>query len=161
MPATPISRATRFYHVGLTKVIFMANVANKAAPTRTEINAGTDLSGDLADWAGWTITSGQIDTPDLASRYTGRIAGRLEVDDSSITMYASQNGADVRTILPRGTAGFLMIADGGDVPGNRADVFPVVVTSNAKQRSMGDDAGTLQVSFAITAEPAENVTIPA
>lgn len=162
MPATPLAPATRFYHAGLTKVIFIPGaLGNKAAPTRTEINSGTDLSGDIADWSGWAVRSNEIATPDLGSRFTSNIDGRTQADQSTLTLYADEGGDDVRTLLPRGTTGHVLIADGGDVPGNRADVFPVKVRGLPKERSVGDEAGRITVEFSITAEPAENVVLPA
>ena len=161
MPASKLAKATRYFNPEITKFIFLPACANIAAPTRAEINAGTDLSDDIADIDGWMISSGTIDTPDLGSRFTSKIGGRLEVEDSSLTMYADVAGVDVRTLLPRLTKGAMLVADGGDVAGRKADNFPVEVLMNGKGRSTGDDAATLQVGFTITASPAENVTIPA
>ncbi len=161
MPAPNIAPATRYFDPELTRVIFLPACANIAAPTRAEINAGTDLSNEVFDVDGWTITSGTIDTPDLGSRFTSKIGGRLNVDDSSLTMYADRAGVDVRSLLYRGRTGFILWADGGDVAGYKADNYPIEVISNGKNRSVGDDAKTITVTVTISRSPAENVTIPA
>lgn len=161
MAATPIATVNRFFPTGTTKYIFTVSVANKSAPTRSEINAGTDLSPEINEVDGWQVTSELIDVPDLNSRFTSKIPGRTSADDSSITFYADPSGSDARTLFPRGATGFILRMDGGDVPGRKMDVFPVTVSSVPKEMGTGDDAGTLQVMFAITSEPAENVTIPA
>jgi hypothetical protein len=92
--------------------------------------------------------------------FTAQITGRTTAPQSSLTFYADEVGDDIRAVLPRGTSGYLMFADGGLVSGSAADVVPVKVASVGKQRSVGDDPATLTVMFAITSEPAEDVVIP-
>lgn len=161
MPATPIAASDRFFHRGKTKVYAVTTIANILSPTRGELNAGADLSVEVADWSGWTITSGEIETPVLSSVFTSKIGGSLDIEESSITLYADKEGTDVRSLLPRDTNTHIVILDGGDVAGNKMDVFKVRVRSVGKGRSLGDEAGTVIVSFSVTAEPAENVTVPA
>lgn len=160
MAATPISAASRYYRKGTTKIYFLTAAADYTSPTRAEMDAGTDLSGEVADISGWQVTSAFVDTPDLASRFTSKIPGDINADDSSLNFYASSDSMDVRTLLPRDTTGFILILDEGDVTGHTMDVFPVTVGSAPKLRTLTDPA-MLQVNFAITAVPAENVTIPA
>jgi hypothetical protein len=101
-----------------------------------------------------------VDTPDLKSRFTSQIPGRVSAEASSLTFYADKGGDDVSQVLPRDTEGFIYFMDGGDVPGDLADLFDVTVSSNSKTRS-ADGAVVRVVSFAITAEPNEGLTIPA
>lgn len=160
--ATPaLSSSTRYFDPEITKVYFVATIADKAAPTRVEMDAGVDLSGEIADLSGWVVSGAQINTPDLGSRFTSSIPGRTNAEDSSLTFYSDQAGVDVRAELPRDTAGFVLWLDGGDVAGNLMDVYPVRVLSNGKMRSVGEEAARIQVQFSITSEPAENVTVPA
>jgi hypothetical protein len=162
MAAPAITASTRYTARGSTKVYWVATISSKAAPTRGELNAGTDLSTQVMDAEGWSVESEQIETPDLATRYTSTIPGSITAEDSSLTMYASKNGVDARALLPRDAVGFIVWLDGGDVAANKMDVFPVTVSSVSKQRSAsGEDADTLVISFAITSEPAENIAVPA
>ncbi|TQS29128.1 hypothetical protein [Microbispora sp. KK1-11] len=161
MAATPITASTRYINPGVTVVLWLPSVANKSAPTRAEINAGTDLSREIADNSGWQTTSNQSDAPDMGSRFTGKVAGRISADDSSLTTYASKNGIDSRQLMPRDATGFVAWMDGGDVAGQPMDVFPVTVSSVSKPRSVGDEVARIVHQFAITSQPAENVTIPA
>lgn len=161
MAATPIAAATRYINPETTKVLWLPALANKNAPTRAEINAGTDLSGDVADNSGWMVTSNQSDAPDMGSRFTGKVAGRISADDSSLSMYASKNSVDARSLMPRDTAGFVLWLDGGDVPGQKGDAFPVTVSSVSKPRSVGDEPARITFQYAVTSQPAENFTIPA
>ena len=162
MPATPISAITKYTSRGATRIVWCTTVANPAAITRSEINAGTDLSTQVADASGWSVSSSQIETPDLDSRYTSTIPGIITADDSTLVMYMDREGVDARTLMARDTVGFLVIMDGGDVAANKCDVFPVTVSSVSKMRSVaGDNADTMTFSYAITSQPSENVAVPA
>lgn len=161
MPATAVAASVRFTARGLTKCYWVATIANKSAPTRSELNAGTDLSPQLADASGWSVSSEMIPTPDLATRYTSTIPGSITAEDSSLTLYMSKDGVDSRTLMARDAVGYIVWLDGGDTASYKADVYPVTVSSVSKQRSVsGEDPDTLVFSYAITAQPAENVTVP-
>ena len=161
MAAPNITASTRYARFGVTRVVYALTVSNYNSPTRAEINAGTDLSTEVAEIGGFQVNSGFIDAPDLATSFTSKISGRTSSDDSSLTMYASVNSVDVRTLLPRGTVGYLMWFDEGDVPGRKFDVYPITVGSVAKERTTDDTPARLVVQVAITRVPAENVTVPA
>jgi hypothetical protein len=155
-------KSNRYIDPGVTKIYYLPSCANPAAPTRAEITAGTDLSNEVAAAAGWTLTGAEVATPDLGDDFDSKIPGKLSVDDSSLTFYADKAGADVRTVLPRTTTGFILIADGGDVAGNKADNFPIRVRSVGKVRNVeGSAAKVLTVSFSVTDKPSEDVSIPA
>lgn len=160
--ATPaLTASNRYFDPELTRIYFVASIASKSAPTRAEMNAGVNVTGEVAEISGFTTSSEQIATPDLASRYTSQIGGRTSAEDSSLTFYADQQGDDVRATLARGTTGFLLFLDGGDVEGNKMDCYPITVISVGKMRSVGDEAARLQVQFSITSEPAEDIEVPA
>jgi hypothetical protein len=160
MPASALTSSLRYFRPDTSAVVFASAVANKNSPTRAEINAGTELAGEIVEISGFQTTSESLPTPDLASRFTSSIPGRITAEDSSITFYASSNSVDVRGLLPRDTAGFLLFMDEGDISGRKGDTFPVKVGSLAKDRSMEDPA-RIVISFTITSEPGENWTVPA
>lgn len=158
--STPITPSTRYYRRGVTKVLWLPAVANIAAPSRPEINAGTALEGETGAMAGWQTTSATVPTAALGSRFTPTVPGEITAAESSLTLWASKDGNDVRTLLVREARGFIVWMDEGDVPTQTCDVFPVQVTSQAKVREM-DTAAQIMVQFSITAEPSENASIPA
>ncbi|MEI5520658.1 hypothetical protein WB388_08590 [Streptomyces brasiliscabiei] len=160
MVATPISASTRYIPPGTRQYYFVPSIAAKSAPLRAELDAGTDLTGEVAEVSGFQTTSESTDTPDLGSRFTSKIPGRITADDSSITLYASEDSQDVRQLLPRDTAGFVVQFPEGDVAGRTMDVFPVKVSSAPKETSI-EDPGKIMVQFTVTSEPAENLTVPA
>jgi len=161
MPATPIPKSTRFYTVGRTQCYFLPTIAAAdLVPTRTELDAGTDLTREIAEMDGWSTESEKIETPDMVSRFVSSIPGAITAEDSSISFYASENSEDAREVFPRDTAGFIVWMDSGDVADATMDIYPVQVASAPKVRSM-DEATLIRVDFNITQEPVENVTIPA
>jgi hypothetical protein len=105
MAAPNITPTTRFFAVGITRVVYCASVSVKSAPTRAEINAGTDLSNEINATNGWSVGSNLIDAPDIGTTFTSKVIGRTESPDSSLTMYQSLTTADIRSVLPRGTTG--------------------------------------------------------
>lgn len=162
MSATPITASQRYINPGVTKIVFADAVADKNTPTRSEINAGTDLTREVQGADGWTTESEQVETKDLDTEFTGSIPGRTSAKDSSLTFYADETGTDARSLLSRGTPGFVMIFDGGDIPNRKMRVFPVRVSSVGMPIDVeGKDAAMVEIAFAITSEPAENVTVPA
>jgi hypothetical protein len=162
MVASNIAASTRYINPETTDIYFVTSISSKAAPTRAELNAGTNLVGENSASEGWNISAEQVPTPDMGNLFTGSIPGRLSAEDSSLTMYADLEGVDARTLMPRGTNGFIVWLDGGDVAGYLMDVFPVRVASLGKTRSVeGSEAAVIDIMFSITSAPAENVTIPA
>lgn len=160
MPITPNTPAaiTRYFAVGITDVLWCPSIATQSAPTFAELDAGTDLARDLADWSGWTVSTAFIDTPDIKTRFVSQLPGRITAEASSITFYSDRLSADLRDLMPRDTIGYIVIADGG-LASAVGDVFKVQVASVPKIRSM-DNAAQIKFDFAILTEPSEDVTLP-
>lgn len=158
---TPLATSTRYFDVGTTKIYFLDTIAaGTLIPTRSEITAGTDLTGEVADMEGFSVTAEEIEVPDFASLFTSKIGGRTSADDSSMTFYASKSGTDVRQELPLGTNGYIVFMDGGDVTGQSMSIYPVRVRSTPMQRSTSD-AARVQIQFSITRPPKEFAATPA
>src|SRR5512144_1995383 len=115
MPPSPLSATTRYIPPGVRKIYFVTTISNYLSPTRGELNAGIDLSNEVAEVSGFTVTSDTTDTPDLSGRFVPVIAGRIKADSSSLSFYASSNSSDVRTVLPRDTVGYIVMLWEGDV----------------------------------------------
>jgi hypothetical protein len=160
MPIAPSKTptTTRFFQRGLSKAIFCPTMVDYKAPTFAELNAGTDLSDELADWNGWSTKTNFIDTPSLGTTFDGKIIGTSVADDSSLTLYVDRLGVDSRVILKEGVTGFMVFLDNG-LTSTKGDIFPCAVGGTPKQRSLSA-ATTRRVDFAITRKPAEDVTIP-
>lgn len=159
MPA--LQASTRFFMPEVSVVLYAATIADIQNVTRAELDAATDLSGEIAELNGFLPTSNFLDTPDLKHRFVSKIGGRISIADSSITFWASQDGDDIRQLQHRNDRAFLLFLDGGDVPGQPMDVYPIQVASVGKQRTTSEQGAQVVITYAITAVPAEDVEIPA
>src|SRR5215831_3930326 len=159
MAAPAITASSRYIPEGVTHYYWVASIATYTSPTRAELNAGTDLTNEIAATGNWGIISGSIDAPDLATLFTAQIAGKVTIDGPTIDMYADSTSTDVRTLLPRGTVGNIVKFPEGDVTGRKMDVFPVKVLAQAKPTALTNPS-VIQLQFAVTKIPAENVTVP-
>lgn len=158
---TPIPVADKFINAGVTTVYFIPAIEDVQAPTRAELDAGTDLTDEVTATSGWQVSSANVTYNPLGTTFTPSIPGRTTVEDSSLTLPQDMNGEDVREVLPRGTTGFVVIMHGGDVEDGPMDVWPVRVSSLGKSISTeGTEVASIVVSFAIPSEPAESVAIP-
>jgi hypothetical protein len=163
MAATPISATTRYIPEGVTHFYWLTACADISAPTRSELDAGVDLTPEVAAMGNWGVTSAAVDAPDLKSRFVPQVPGLITIDGPTLSVYLSEedDAADVRSVLPRDTEGFMVKFPEGDVSGNTLDVFPCKVASLAKPTALGGTVAVAELTFTVTAEPAENVTVPA
>jgi hypothetical protein len=161
VPATPLNIAEKFSALDGLELVWIPLIAATATlvPTRAEIDAGTDLTTEVAGWDGFEIDPQEIETPSLA-RYTGTIPGRIQITPGVLRIYADRGSEDVREVLPDGTVGYLAWFDSGDVAAEKVDIWPVQVNRLSKVRSM-EDATLLSVRFSHPRLPAEDLVIPA
>jgi len=156
-----LTATQRYIAPGTTKYYYATSCADITAPLRAEMEAGTDLTKEVAAADGWSVAADRVATPDLGSKFTGRIGGRVNPGDASINFHASKTTADVRTLLHRDDTGYVFVLHGGDVPGQTMDVYKVDVSSVSKPTNVdGGENARVMVSFSIN-DVAENVTIPA
>lgn len=163
MAATPLTPTSRYIPPGYRQYYYVPTIADKAAPLRTELDAGTDLTAEIAEVKGFSVTSDTVDAPDMGSRFTSQVPGMTVADKSSISCYTSSDSDDVRTLLPRDTKGFIVVFPEGDSesasPAKKMDVFPVTVSAAAIQPDM-DKPGTIEIQFTVTSEPEQNLDVP-
>ena len=96
---------------GRTRAGWITTIANIAAPTVAELNAGILLQTTLtpAGLKGLQPTTAKIDASSLASRITLQRNGRTSIADSMLE-FKKQDGTDtIYDTLLFGTAGFLVV----------------------------------------------------
>jgi len=160
MAATPISVSSRYIPEGVRHFYWLTAIATLSAPTRAELNAGTDLTPQVGGFGNWGVQGNPVSTGDLASTFTPTIPGLTTADGTTLDMYADKTSADARTLMPRDTAGFMVVFPEGDIAGRKCDVFPVKVQSAEKTASLGGNPAMINFTYTTTAQPAENVTVP-
>lgn len=150
----------RFFRRGVSAVKFAPAVAG-TSPTRAEINAGTNLSAQVAGIGGFALNNSPIATPDLATSFDSQIDGPDTTDNSSLNFYDDDASATIRTSQAKGTAGFILLFPYGDVPGKRCETWAVKSTGVNDQWGLDATAAQFQVGYAITAKPSQNGVTPA
>jgi hypothetical protein len=99
---------------GKTRVSWVPAVANLAAPTTTELNAGMQLQSTMtaSGLSGLQPETAKVDTSSLASTFATSVNGRTSFGDIELE-FKKQSGTDtVYTTLTRDTAGFLVVRTG-------------------------------------------------
>lgn len=163
MAPSPLNATERYINPEVTVTYWMTACADIANPTRDELDAVTsvDLTGEIAAMSGWEVSADRVAVPDLGSKKTGRITGRVNPGDAQIVYYASSDTQDVRDVKQRGDAGFIFIGDGGDIEGQKGRVFAVEVSSLTPTVDVaGTEGARVMVDYSIT-DWAEEITIPA
>jgi hypothetical protein len=163
MAPAPLNTTERYINPEVTVTYWVTTVVDMAAPTREELDAGTsvDLTGEIAAMSGWEVSADRVVVPDLGSKKTGRITGRINPGDGQIVFYASSDTQDVRDVKQRGDTGFIYILDGGDVEGQKGRGFQVEVSSLTPTVDVGGTEGArIMVDYSIN-DWAEEITIPA
>jgi hypothetical protein len=161
--------ANEFYRRGTTKVIFLAAEPTLSAPTQVQIAAGVDLSPQINAIEGFMFKNALITVENLETTFDATIGGPDQADASALTMNEKKNpsGATddeydtIRDALPKGETGWILIAPYGTAAGNEAEVWPVVVTSNARQFTLAAETAKYRVEFGITDPPTQDAVIAA
>lgn len=162
MVATPLGATDRYVAPETTKTYLVDSIASLSAPTRQELDAGTDLTAEIATATGWATAAANVPVPDGGSLFTSNIPGRVNPEDATIAFYASADTNDIRDVLARGDETHIVFLHGGDVAGQKMDVWPVRVRSVSKPIDYAaSGAAMVNVQFSNTREPAEDVEIPA
>lgn len=153
----------RFFRRGVTKIYFLPAIATPAAPTSTEITAGTNLTPRVADTAGWTATTTPIEAPDADTRFVSNIPGSLTPAASSITFNEDDAVTDpdpLRTTLADGTTGFIVFFPKGKSTGKPAEVWPVRSAGPNREYNWTNANARFVVDFATVAEPTKDAVSP-
>src|ERR1044072_6848304 len=148
----------RLMREGTTRVYCVPTIVNLTAPTGAESNAGTQLPGHVAEVNVFPFANTPVDTPDMGNSFVSKIPGEDTVDTSSFRFYEDKTSNPIRTVLAKGATGYIVIFPAGPVGaspaiGDKAEVWPVTVASNARAYSAGNEAASYNVVLSNTAPP--------
>ena len=96
---------------GFTRVYFVSAIANQAAPTTTELNAGISLASVMTPdgLTGFEPTTADVDNSALNSTFDTKTIGRDSFSGTKL-IFKKQSGTDtVYNTLTRGTTGFIVV----------------------------------------------------
>lgn len=100
---------------GMTRVTFATTIANIAAPTVAELNAGTLLQTTLipAGLEGFEAAVADVDNTSLASTFDTTLPGRKSFSGTGLVLKKQTSTDTVWNLLTvSGTTGFVVIRDG-------------------------------------------------
>lgn len=150
----------RYFARGISQWFFLPSVSNPAAPTSSEITAGTEITDDMAEISGWDFQSNPIKTPNLKDAFTPQIPGEDTVGNSEVTFYDRNPSSDIRTLLPKGTTGYILMMPYGDTATRRAETWHVEVQSVSGIFSVGNDPARFKVTFGVLDPPEQEAVLP-
>lgn len=161
MPATALARPVPISAVGRATFVVMASPITDTAtgvPTRAEVNAGDDITKAVTGFDGGDSSSNSSGVLDFSSFDPQKVPEGNTQNDITLTTTLDAAGADVRTILDKGSDYVLMVTDAGDADDHFADVYFVTVASKSKPLST---TGGRTVVFGLTVtRKFEDITIP-
>jgi hypothetical protein len=162
---TTLQGTERYLPPGIRQYRIVQTFANYKTPTKTELDAGTDVTAEVVDGSvtGFKTTTSTVEAPDVGSKISRKASGRTSLDDSSISFYIDEAGnPDARTLLADGTRCFVVDFPEGDhvqTPALTCNIWPVQVLSTDLDPDT-TKLGQCQINFAVTDLPAKNVAIP-
>jgi hypothetical protein len=157
----------RFIPDGKLKIRFVAAIASDAAPTITEINAGTDATPFLRA-LNTPLEGSIVDISDVSSKFNKTAPGTYGGQPVTAEFYRDDVFASdtIWTLLARGVATHIVICrrggsgtSGAIAATDKVDVWPVtVVTRNPAAYARNEPTG-FTVEFAVPEEPTEDATV--
>lgn len=96
---------------GMTRVYWVPSIANIAAPTTTELNAGTALTSVITDdgMEGWEADTARVPNTSLASTTDTERMGRDKLANPLLRFKAQSPTDTVKSTLTKGTLGYVVI----------------------------------------------------
>lgn len=155
----------RFMRKGKTRFYFVPTIASATLiPTAAEVTAGTRLDLQLNEVNGFTFANSPIDAPDMATTFVAKVSGEDTTEDSNLVFYEDDTTNPISTALAKGTNGYIVIfykgiAAASPAAGDKADVWPIQVASNARQYTADNESAKYQVVFTPTLAPGFDKTL--
>lgn len=158
----------RVIGAGVLELAHVTTIADYTAMTAAEGNAGQFLTDFLTDGGVTTPFDGSIvDAADMSSKFNKTAAGTFGGQPLSLEFYRDDAADTAYIQLPRGTAGYIVIARFGlATPGTFAvsdviDVWPIEVITRNPADVVRNEMQRFTVECAVTDVPEEQFSIAA
>lgn len=149
---------------GTTKVSFVSTIANIAAPTVAELNAGTALETIITpDGLDIEPTTSPVDTGSLASTVDTEAAGRRKFAVAATMKRQTPTDTPVN-LFPYQTIGYVVVRDNLAAAtawtiGQKVQVYPVQAGEPKRIKAAANEVKKLMVTFFVTSDPNTNATV--
>ncbi len=143
---------------GRVKVTFCTAIANIAAPTTTELNAGTALEQFITpDGLDISSSTGKVDVSNLRSTFTTNKAGRRAFD-ISVKFHHDSPTDTPYNLFPYNTDGYLVVRRGTDATTawastNKVEVYPVNSGEAMQEKPAPDGTWDFTIPFMVSSDP--------
>lgn len=145
---------------GKVRVAYVPAIANIAAPTTTELNAGMLLQTTMtADGlSGFRPETADVDTSSLASTFNTTTNGRVSFSNMLLRL-KKQDGTDtIWNTFTRGTTGYIVLRRYIDQSTNwasaqKVQVFPIIFATEADVDPEPNSLGRWEAPIKLTSEP--------
>jgi hypothetical protein len=152
---------------GKAEVWWVDTIALPAAPTATELNAGTTLTDDTPGMPTLPRNANTVDVAVLASKYEARQVGTRGGDLLSLRLLRDDATEAALAAVAEDNTGFLIIARKGLAAagtfaiGDEVDVYSADVASNADGTPGRNEADFIEIQMVATADPTRGFAIAA
>lgn len=156
----------RYANDGMIRVSFVPTIANKAAPTTTELNAGTLLTNWITK-DGLTVPSNQnmVDNSSLDETFDAQNVGSF---GGPINMTMKRDGVAASdtawNLITYGLLGFVVVRRGiasatAWTAGDKAEVYPVQFHEPLPVQTATNEQGRFTAQAAVTSQPNLKATV--
>lgn len=151
---------------GRTRVMWVTSIANIAAPTVAELNAGINLTSLITPdgVVGFEPDTADVDTSALDSTFDTKVAGRAGFSGTMLRL-KKQTGTDTAyNTLVRDAAGYVVIrrdvtASTANTTGDKDEVYPSVLGEVRNLAPEGNSLHKYEVPIKISITPALRATV--
>ncbi len=151
---------------GRTRVAFVPSISNPAAPTTTELNAGTLLHSVMTPdgLAGFRPETADVDTSSLDSDFSGNTNGRVSYSGTMLRV-KKQTGTDtVYDLLTMNTVGFIVVrrsiaASTAWVSSQKVEVYPIICAETGRIDPEPNTLERYEVPLKVTSKPTLRATV--
>jgi len=149
---------------GNVRVSFLTAISNIAAPTTTELNAGTALESFMTpDGLDVQPTTAPIDTSSLNSTFTTQGAGRRSFA-LKLTFKRSTPTDTMLNLFPYRTPGFIVVrrtvaASTAWTSGQKCEVYPIQTGEPSMGKPAANEVQKFDSDFFMTADPNTTATV--
>jgi hypothetical protein len=145
---------------GFTRVAFVSAIANIAAPTTTELNAGILLQSVMTPdgLIGYEPTTADVDNSALNSTFDTKTIGRDSYSGTMLRFKKQSSGDTAYTTLTRGTAGYVVVRRDMDnstawASTQPVEVYPIICGQRRRLTPAANEVTKWEVDTKITSTP--------
>lgn len=157
---------SRYAADGKTLVYWVTTIANKAAPTVAELNAGTRLSGYLTkDGLDIALSQNSVDNADLEDTFDATDVGTFG-GTINLTLFRDDTADTAWNLFVYGTSGYLVVREGplatvAWTAAQKAQVYPARMHEPVPVSTTSNEQRKFKVMLPVTDQPSLKATVAA